>query len=112
MIGLARYLGVGESRGACSLQLRDSLRYRVKRIEFHSLASTLHGSLVQLMGLQIKASGFSGPARKDENAVIILGQAFEPRGRVHGVADRSDDLRTRRPHRADDCLAEMDGQPH
>jgi hypothetical protein len=41
----------------------------------------------------------------------ISWSGFEPRAGVHRVADGSDDLRSRRPHRADDCLAVVNADP-
>ena len=91
-----------------STTLRGRLRYRVKRIELHRLSPTLDGRFVELVGFQIKSGSFCGTPRENENAVIVLGQAFESRGRVHGISDRGDDLRTRWPHSTDDGFPEMD----
>src|SRR5262249_14367704 len=84
-----------------------SLGHRLQRVELDRLGSALDKRLLQAMADEVEASRLCGTARYDERAVVVLGQAFEPRGGVHRVANGCDDLRARRSHRADDSLAEM-----
>src|SRR6516165_3684195 len=63
---------------------------------------------MQLAAFDIKARHVGRPSRHNDRTIIFLGQALQPFASVHGIAYGGDDLRARRPHRADNGLAEMD----
>src|SRR5207247_663748 len=97
---LAIYLASTDRRSAP--QSYGGLRQRLQRVERDRLNAPPDRRLVQDMAAKVEVGSTRGILRQDEFAVVILGQALKPRRGVHGVADRCDDLRAWRPHRADD----------
>ena len=76
-------------------------------MELNRLSPPFHRRLMQPTAFNIEAGHLGRTARQDDRAIILLGEALQPRTGVHGVANGSDDLRTRWSHAADNGLAEM-----
>jgi hypothetical protein len=56
---------------------------------------------MRLAAFHVEAGHFGRAPRHDDWAIILLGQALQPRARVHRFANGGDNLRTRRSRRAD-----------
>src|SRR5471030_24022 len=89
----------------CDLYLQ--IRQGLEDVELHQFISPLDRGLMQLAAREVEAGGFCGRTRDNDQSIVLLGQAFEPRTGVNGVANCGDDLRARRSHRADNRRAVM-----
>src|SRR6266480_3593836 len=89
----------------------SDLGHRFERVELNLLYPALDGNGMKLLARKVEAGRLRRAAREHQRAIVFLGQALEPRRGVHRVADGRDELRTRRPHRADDRLGEMNADP-
>jgi hypothetical protein len=70
---------------------RRELGERFERIELHRFAAAFDRRLQKLMTGDIQSGKRGRLLRDDGDAVIVLGQAFEPRAGIHRVADGGDD---------------------
>src|SRR6202034_3807812 len=76
--------------------------YRVKP---YGLAAAFERGLLELATADIEPGKLSGALRDHGDAIVVLGQALQPRAGIHRIADGGNALRARRSHGADNGLA-------
>src|ERR1051326_7819079 len=89
--GARRWAGHRRETAPSLKKSTSNLRDGLERVKLDLFDLALDGDGVQLVARQIEAGRLGCPAREHERAIVVLGQAFEPRGGVHGIADRGDD---------------------